>query len=153
KFFLAGHSAGAHLAALLATDDSYLRGEGLKTTDIKGVISVSGVYKMHPEEFRFALGGSGPRAMWLDQMLPVRGDSEPTLKLPVPGLPAQLNWFAPVFGDAPGDCAKASPLTHVRKGLPPFLILVAETDLPTIAEVTSEFHQALLREGCDARLH
>ena len=39
-------------------------------------------------------------------------------------------------------------LTHVRRGLPPFLILVAEKDLPTLPEMAAEFHQALLREGC-----
>lgn len=46
KIFVSGHSAGGHLAALLATDDSYLRAEGLALKDIKGVIPISGVYMM-----------------------------------------------------------------------------------------------------------
>jgi len=32
------------------------------------------------------------------------------------------------------------------------LILVAENDLPTLAGMAEEFHQALWREGCAARL-
>src|SRR5262249_46346472 len=46
KLFLAGHSAGGHLVALLATDEKYLKAQGLRTADIKGVIAVSGVYRI-----------------------------------------------------------------------------------------------------------
>jgi acetyl esterase/lipase len=42
--FVSGHSAGGHLAALLATDDDYLKAEKLSLKNIKGVIPVSGVY-------------------------------------------------------------------------------------------------------------
>ena len=41
--FVSGHSAGGHLAALLATDDDYLKAEKLSLKNIKGVIPVSGV--------------------------------------------------------------------------------------------------------------
>lgn len=40
--FVAGHSAGAQLAALFCTDDSYLRSEGLTFAVIKGCIPVDG---------------------------------------------------------------------------------------------------------------
>jgi acetyl esterase/lipase len=42
--FVSGHSAGGHLAALLATDDDYLKAEKLSLKNIKGVIPVSGVF-------------------------------------------------------------------------------------------------------------
>ena len=42
--FVSGHSAGGHLAALLATDDDYLKAEKLSLSNIKGVIPVSGVF-------------------------------------------------------------------------------------------------------------
>jgi acetyl esterase/lipase len=42
--FVSGHSAGGHLAALLATDDGYLKAEKLSPSNIKGVIPVSGVF-------------------------------------------------------------------------------------------------------------
>src|SRR5262249_5248660 len=41
---LCGHSAGGHLVALLATDEGYLRSEGLTLKAIKGAIPMSGVY-------------------------------------------------------------------------------------------------------------
>ena len=43
QIFLVGHSAGGHLAALLASDEKYLKGHGCQGTDIKGVVSVSSV--------------------------------------------------------------------------------------------------------------
>lgn len=46
QIFVSGHSAGGHLTALLATDESYLKAEGLTPRAIKGVISISGVYRI-----------------------------------------------------------------------------------------------------------
>lgn len=42
QVFLMGHSAGAHLAALVATDDRYLKGAGLGLDAVKGVILLDG---------------------------------------------------------------------------------------------------------------
>jgi hypothetical protein len=36
---------------------------------------------------------------------------------------------------------------HVRKGLPPFLLINAQLDLPTLPEMTKEFAKALEKEG------
>ncbi len=44
QIFVGGHSAGGHLAALLATDDRYLKAEGLTLKTIRGVMPMSGVY-------------------------------------------------------------------------------------------------------------
>jgi len=43
-----GHSAGAHLAALLALDPTYLKAEKLEPNAIRGVVAVSGVYQIEP---------------------------------------------------------------------------------------------------------
>jgi acetyl esterase/lipase len=43
-----GHSAGAHLVALLATDEQYLKDVGLSRRDVRGVINVSGVPILSP---------------------------------------------------------------------------------------------------------
>jgi acetyl esterase/lipase len=48
KLFVCGHSAGGHLVALLATDPSYLKAEKRSPADIKGVIPISGVYRIVP---------------------------------------------------------------------------------------------------------
>ncbi len=48
QIFVCGHSAGGHLVSLLATDESYLKAEKRSIKDIKGVISISGVYTIPP---------------------------------------------------------------------------------------------------------
>jgi acetyl esterase/lipase len=44
--FVGGHSAGAHLAALVATDASYLKAEKLALSDVAGVVAISGGYRV-----------------------------------------------------------------------------------------------------------
>jgi acetyl esterase/lipase len=41
-FFVMGHSAGAQLAALVCTDDRYLKAEGLSLSIVKGCVPVDG---------------------------------------------------------------------------------------------------------------
>ena len=41
RVFVAGHSAGAYLAALMALDPSYLAAHGMKLSDIRGTIPIS----------------------------------------------------------------------------------------------------------------
>ncbi|WP_313919379.1 alpha/beta hydrolase [Tahibacter sp.] len=48
RIFLVGHSAGAHIAALLATDAHYLASQGLKPTDFAGAIGLAGPYDFLP---------------------------------------------------------------------------------------------------------
>lgn len=50
QVFVSGHSAGGHLVALLGTADNYLTAEKVSPDKIKGVIAISGVYRV---------GGSG----------------------------------------------------------------------------------------------
>jgi acetyl esterase/lipase len=44
QIFVGGHSAGGHLSALLAVDETYLKAEGLSSDKIKGVIPISGMF-------------------------------------------------------------------------------------------------------------
>lgn len=44
RIFIAGHSAGAQIAALLATDPRYLRAHGVEPGQLAGVIGLSGPY-------------------------------------------------------------------------------------------------------------
>ncbi len=48
RLFLMGHSAGAQIATLLATDDAYLRTRGLGRQAIAGVIGLGGAYDFLP---------------------------------------------------------------------------------------------------------
>jgi len=44
EIFVGGHSAGGHLSALLATDESYLKAEGLSFKDVRGALPLSGLF-------------------------------------------------------------------------------------------------------------
>lgn len=46
KVVIGGHSAGGHLAALLATNETYLKAEKRSAADVRGVVGVSGVYQI-----------------------------------------------------------------------------------------------------------
>jgi acetyl esterase/lipase len=52
KVFLMGHSAGAHIAALLALDERYLAAVGESPKDLSGVIGVAGPYAFDPLQYR-----------------------------------------------------------------------------------------------------
>jgi arylformamidase len=109
QIFVGGHSAGAHLASLLVVDDTYLKGEGLSTDKIKGVIPISGMFQI-PDKF----------------------------------LPT-------VFGTDEEVRKKASPMYHAKAGLPPFLILYADKDLPGCDKEQAEaFGKALNDKGTKA---
>ncbi len=154
KLFLAGHSAGGHLVSLLATDERYLNAEGLRTSAVKGVIAVSGVYHILPGSLSFTLSGEGPLAFRFDEIAPLRGTcgAHGTGRRAWPGVPMSLNVFGPAFGNDPQVREDASPMSHVRAGLPPFLIVCAGKDLPGLAGMAEEFHEALRSQGCEAAL-
>lgn len=48
RVFLMGHSAGAHMAALVGTDHRYLEPWGLRPADLAGVIGLAGPYDFEP---------------------------------------------------------------------------------------------------------
>jgi acetyl esterase/lipase len=153
QLFLAGHSSGGHLVALLATDETYLRAEGLSTADVRGVMTVSSPYRIPAGNLGVTFGGATAAAFRFEEFFPLRRPTGGWAPLAsVPGIPLSLNVFGPAFGDDPQVRANASPLHHVRPGLPPFLICYAEKDFPSLAGVAEEFHAALLGHGNEAHL-
>lgn len=48
RVFVGGHSAGAHLASLLATDATYLKADKRSLADVAGVVAISGGYRILP---------------------------------------------------------------------------------------------------------
>ncbi|MBI2806850.1 MAG: alpha/beta hydrolase [Planctomycetes bacterium] len=153
QLFLVGHSAGGHLVALLATDEQYLKAEGCLATDIRGVIGISGVYHIPAGQAEVELGGTSKRSLTLAEMAPLRGESSPRdpIAMPRSGVPFSVNIFAPAFGNDPQARRAASPVHHVRRGLPPFLLINAEHDLPLLPEMAKEMDEQLRKHGCSSR--
>jgi acetyl esterase/lipase len=79
RVFVVGHSAGAHIAALLATDARYLARHGLAPCALAGAIGLAGPYKFDIEGELAPIFGA--RSQWPDA-LPlafVDGDEPPFL--------------------------------------------------------------------------
>ena len=106
RLLVMGHSAGAQLAALISTDDRYLKAEGLSLAIIKGCVPVDGDTYDVPAIIETA-----------------------ETRCRVHGLPQAKFGHRKKFGNAPQKHRDFSAVTHIAKGksIPPFLILyVAE---------------------------
>jgi acetyl esterase/lipase len=102
RLVIMGHSAGAQLAALICTDDRYLKAEGLSLAIIKGCVPVDGDTYDVPAIIETA------ETRWRVHGL----------------LPAKFG-HREKFGNDPAKHRDFSAVTHVakEKGIPPFLIL------------------------------
>src|SRR5262249_10902961 len=146
RIILGGHSAGGHLVSLLVTDPKYLADPALHLSacqrkSIRGVVAVSGVYRIPgPDEFR-------KMARQIVRSLVERSGAPPLLAGGLLRVGEAVTPFALVFG---GDLAvqkSASPLYHVHAGLPPFLVLTAETEVHGLRDMADDFTAALRKAG------
>lgn len=84
RLFVMGHSAGGHIAAMLATDKQWLGTVGMKPRDLAGFIGVAGAYDFLPlDERRYvAMFGDTPAEQAKSQPINfVDGDEPPALLL------------------------------------------------------------------------
>jgi acetyl esterase/lipase len=84
RLFVMGHSAGAHIAALIALDPKYLGAHGLRPAAIRGVIGLAGPYTMNPLKWEvmkriFAPSADAPHGARPIKL--VNGDAPPMLLL------------------------------------------------------------------------
>src|SRR5271169_5618397 len=102
RLFIMGHSAGAQLAALICTDERYLKAEGLSLAITKGCVPVDGDTYDVPAIIETA-----------------------ETRRRVHGLPQAKVGHREKFGSDPAKNRDFSAVTHVArdKGIPPFLIL------------------------------
>lgn len=102
RVLVMGHSAGAQLAALICTDDRYLKAEGLSLSMIKGCVPVDGDTYDVPAIIETA-----------------------ETRRRVHGQPQAKFGHREKFGNTPEKHQDYSAVTHVVKGkpIPPFLIL------------------------------
>ena len=108
-----GHSAGAQLAALICTDDRYLKAEGLTLAIIKGCVPVDG--DTYDVPLMIETGAARRKA--LGQPNPKFGHYEK-------------------FGSDPVKHRDFSAVNHVArdKGIPPFLLLYVADHPDTSAQ-------------------
>src|SRR5437879_6310387 len=102
RLFIMGHSAGAQLAALVCTDDRYLKAEGLSLAITKGCVPVDGDTYDVPAIIETA-----------------------ETRCRAHGLPQAKFSYREKFGNDSAKHRDFSAVTHVAngKGIPPFLIL------------------------------
>ncbi|HHL31980.1 MAG TPA: alpha/beta hydrolase, partial [Oceanospirillales bacterium] len=99
--FLMGHSAGAHLAALVATDKSYLNTYGYAPTDLNGVILLDGAGYDIPAVVDFQTQNNNTDAVLM---------------------------YHTAFGTDINTWIDASPINHVEEsGSPPFQLFYVDT--------------------------
>lgn len=81
RIFVVGHSAGAHIAALLASDARYLAAEHLQPRDLAGVVGLSGPYDFLPIRSAEVREVFGDEARWpaSQPVNAVDGDEPPFL--------------------------------------------------------------------------
>jgi arylformamidase len=125
RLLIMGHSAGAQLAALLCTDDRYLKAEGLSLAMVKGCVPVDGdTYD-----------------------IPAMIETTETRRR-VHGLPQAKFGHREKFGNDPAKHRDFSAVTHVAKdkGIPPFLILHV-ADHPDTSAQAQHFGNVLRDAG------
>ncbi len=81
QIFVTGQSAGGHLAALLATNEKYLKAEKLSLKDIKGAMPMSGIYTFKPGSLKRVIGEGKEAANSASPLKHVSGKEPPFLIL------------------------------------------------------------------------
>ncbi len=83
RIVLVGHSAGAHIAAMLGTDGRFLRAVGMQPRDLAGIVGLAGPYDFLPLTDPALQTAFGPESQWRASQ-PVNfvdGDEPPFLLL------------------------------------------------------------------------
>jgi acetyl esterase/lipase len=142
-----GHSAGAQLAALVCTDDGYLKAEGMPLSAIKACVPVDGDSYDVPMQIKAV--EEGPEASYTLTF----GDPAKQRKLPTITLRAKGKRAASCrikFGDEALQ-RELSAVTHVAKGkhIPPFLVLHV-ADHPETKAQSQRLVKALVEAGVPA---
>jgi len=131
RLLIMGHSAGAQLAALICTDERYLKEQGLSFAVIRGCVPVDG------DTFD----------------IPAIIETAETRRR-VHGQPQAKYGHREKFGNDAAKHRDFSAVTHVAKdrGIPPFLILHV-ADHPDTTAQAQRFGQVLKEAGVSVTLH
>jgi acetyl esterase/lipase len=130
RLLIMGHSAGAQLAALICTDDRYLKAEGLSFSMLKGCVPVDG----DTYDLPAIIATAETRR---------RAHGQPQAKF----------GHREKFGNDPEKHRDFSAVTHVAKdkGIPPFLIVYVNSHPDTTAQA-QRLGSVLSEAGISAKL-
>jgi acetyl esterase/lipase len=83
RLFLVGHSAGAHIAVMLALNQQYLRAAGMEANSLRGVVGLAGPYDFLPFTYDYMHDLFGPAQRYPESqpINYVRADAPPLLLL------------------------------------------------------------------------
>ncbi|HKW61038.1 MAG TPA: alpha/beta hydrolase [Candidatus Acidoferrum sp.] len=128
RLFLLGHSSGATLVALVGTDERYLAQNGMKLSQVRGVIPMGSI--MYDEELDQTIDEYGRKKVeekWVQEL-----DNR---------MFAGLDQYEDHW-----------PIRHIHTGMPPFLFLIAETEQehPPVLKTNRRFVEDARRLGNDA---
>jgi acetyl esterase/lipase len=128
RLFIMGHSAGAQLAALLCTDDRYLKAEGVSLASVRGCVPVDG----DTYDLPLIIETGAARRKSLGQPEPKFGHYQK-------------------FGSDPVKHRDFSAVNHVAKGkrIPPFLLLHVDNHVDVTAQAV-RLREALRSAGIPA---
>jgi acetyl esterase/lipase len=131
RIFVMGHSAGAQLAAIVCTDDRYLKAEGVSLAVIKGCVPVDGDTYDVPAIIETA-----------------------ETRRRVHGQPQAKFGHREKFGNDPVKHRDFSAVTHVAKdkGIPPFLIMHV-ADHPDTSAQAQRLAEALKNAGVPVKVY
>ncbi len=124
RLYVMGHSAGAHLAALIATDERRLAAHNLPLSTISGVIPLDGA--------GYDLTVEAPSAIKRGGLLG--------------------KWYKDAFGTSAEAWRDASPLWHVAPGKPIAPFLIVHTARAEVTTQSRALAAALKRAGVSADL-
>ncbi|MBU6173307.1 MAG: alpha/beta hydrolase [Planctomycetes bacterium] len=131
KIYVMGHSAGAQLAALICTDDGYLKSEGVPFSALKGCVPVDGDTYDIPAIIETAETRR-------------RVHKQPQAKF----------GHREKFGNDPAKHVNFSAVTHTKKdkGIPPFLIMYVASHPDNTAQA-QRLDSALKEAGVVSKLY
>lgn len=112
RIVLSGHSAGAHLAALIATAPQYLADAGLPPQNIRGVAAISGVYDLLAHTGGKALTSPAYIAQAFGELPQMLAQASPLCNVRT-GLPPFLLLCA--AGDPPNLLHQAKSFAHALR--------------------------------------
>ncbi|MCB8932647.1 MAG: alpha/beta hydrolase [Fimbriimonadaceae bacterium] len=121
RVFLAGHSAGGHLAAMVAGDPAFLKDQGLSPADVAGCVTIG-----------------APLVLSLD-----KSQLSEALKDAPDWAQSLANSLGPIASALNG----LDPSVYVGKGKPKMLVMVADGDYAAIRAQAAAFEKAAKGKG------